>query len=487
MPQPFELDETIILCVLCGIERHNWINPYLDLHNVMVKARYGSKLRYMPAIDFKSSQEARNWACDRFLEMESADRLLMVDNDTLPLLPIEYQKEKESLSSVAQDQLVDLVTMARHDVDIVSALCPVITDEGYHLNAYFEDPNADEATWMAATWDRLSEAQETESGLLEVDAVGTGAIMLKRNVVEKMKRYTSASTFSFTKNPPFYDTYFLRNRNQRGETVQGEDLLFCYNWKGLHNGKVHVDTYMLIDHLHTLPYLRVPTLASRIAMFEGKVAPDEPGNDEEQHVTYMGHPVVMTNHQAKTYYDLLRVTQTPPVTGMSARPGLVHYLQETIKSFPSDMRVCVLEFGSGVSSLAMIEALANRTTKSAFASIDASAEHRARVNRCAATGRFTAEQVSYAFVDAETPELTAHLATQYHLLFIDGPDSTKNQYARQNTLPSVWKSLAPGCKIVIDDYNRASVKRLVGEWMDRYGIVGLEDAMDFATLHKPGE
>jgi hypothetical protein len=198
----------------------------------------------MPAIGFPSSQEARNWACDEFLKL-GADRLLMVDNDTIPLLPPQFNS-----SGTSQDQLVDLVMMARHDADIVSALCPVITNEGYHLNAYFKDLEADESTWRAVTYNRLSEAMETETGLLEVDAVGTGAIMIRREAIEKMKTKTSQTTFTAAKNPYFYDSYFTRNRNLRGETVEGEDLLFCANWKSLHGGKVHVATHTLVDHMH---------------------------------------------------------------------------------------------------------------------------------------------------------------------------------------------------------------------------------------------
>lgn len=132
---------------------------------------------------------ARNMIVHRFLGTDCT-HLMMIDDDIVP--PV--------------NALEQLLT---HDKDIVAAACPLIgPDSKRDLKITFNAFTVSEDETYTPIIDAI--------GLQEADAVGTGCIMIKRDVLENIES-------------PFITQY---NKNN-GLKTTGEDINFCKKAKGL--------------------------------------------------------------------------------------------------------------------------------------------------------------------------------------------------------------------------------------------------------------
>lgn len=128
---------------------------------------------------------ARNNIVKRFLSTDCT-HLMMIDDDIVP--PVDA-----------------LERLLFHNKEIVAAACPMIgPDKKGNLTISY---NA-----YAISDDKVKTPLIDASGLIEVDAVGTGCIMIKRDVLENM--YIVA---------PFLTRY----NETTGIKEMGEDIYFC--------------------------------------------------------------------------------------------------------------------------------------------------------------------------------------------------------------------------------------------------------------------
>lgn len=172
---------------------------YFELSLRLAKWNYQKDIRttvvYHPFLS--PVDHARNTIVKNFLET-NCTHLMMVDDD---IVPPEEAVEK----------------LLSHDKDIVAAACPLISPDKTgklvtSINAY----NLDED-------DMYSGVELT--GIQKVDAVGTGCIMIKRKVLERLKV------------PPFITEY-----TSNGIKYRGEDINFCYQ-----ASLIGYDTYVDFD------------------------------------------------------------------------------------------------------------------------------------------------------------------------------------------------------------------------------------------------
>jgi len=93
-------------------------------------------------------------------------------------------------------------------------------------------------------------AEEGEDGLQEVSKTGTGFMLVKRDVFEKLNAHPAVKPFANDIGLPkeldqhlktYYDTAVRENR------YYSEDWTFCENWRDL-GGKVWVDKRVLLKH-----------------------------------------------------------------------------------------------------------------------------------------------------------------------------------------------------------------------------------------------
>jgi len=134
----------------------------------------------------------RNCIVKRFLERKQYDYLMMIDSDIVP-----------------PANILDLIL---YDKDIISPVCFAYTKKSlFPLVLKQQRKKAPGSKYKAYE----SIRPDKWKGLLEVDAVGTGAIIIKREVLEKIPY-------------PFRNEY-----DKTGEKQIGLDINFCFRVKKL--------------------------------------------------------------------------------------------------------------------------------------------------------------------------------------------------------------------------------------------------------------
>ena len=156
---------------------------------------------------------ARNTLTAKFLDMPDATHLFFVDAD------IGWEPWH-------------LLVLLNRDVDVIGGLYPMKT--------------------MPIKWvvNGFEGAEEGPDGLQEVSKAGTGFLLMKKHVFEKMKSHPAVKQY---KNDigldPKYDqhlkTYF--DTAVRQNRYYSEDWTFCENWRDM-GGKIWVDKRVLLRH-----------------------------------------------------------------------------------------------------------------------------------------------------------------------------------------------------------------------------------------------
>ena len=132
-----------------------------------------------------------------------------------------------------------LLALLNHDKDVIGGLYPMKTiPVKWCVNGIPGAPDND------------------PNGLLEVTKTGTGFLLIKRAVFEKLKSHPAVRTFANDIGLPsdldqhmktYFDTAVRENR------YYSEDWTFCENWRDL-GGQVYVDKRVLLRHVGTYTF-----------------------------------------------------------------------------------------------------------------------------------------------------------------------------------------------------------------------------------------
>jgi hypothetical protein len=156
---------------------------------------------------------ARNTLTAKFLDMPDATHLFFVDAD------IGWEPWH-------------LLVLLNRDVDVIGGLYPMKT--------------------MPIKWvvNGFEGAEEGPDGLQEVSKAGTGFLLMKKHVFEKLNSHPAVKAY---KNDigldPKYDQYLKTyfDTAVRQQRYYSEDWTFCENWRDL-GGKIYVDKRVLLRH-----------------------------------------------------------------------------------------------------------------------------------------------------------------------------------------------------------------------------------------------
>ena len=156
---------------------------------------------------------ARNTLTAKFLDMPDATHLFFVDAD------IGWEPWH-------------LLVLLNRDVDVIGGLYPMKT--------------------MPIKWvvNGFEGAEEGPDGLQEVSKAGTGFLLMKKHVFEKLKSHPAVKQY---KNDigldPKYDQYLKTyfDTAVRQNRYYSEDWTFCENWRDL-GGRIWVDKRVLLRH-----------------------------------------------------------------------------------------------------------------------------------------------------------------------------------------------------------------------------------------------
>lgn len=129
----------------------------------------------------------------------------------------------------------DIARLMNHDVDVVAADYPR-RREPIKYNARFLECDG--------KWND----QITQDGLLEVQGVPTGFMLIRRSVIEKMvAAYPELEFIEDTVQPPI-KAHMLFGHLFGNNTLLSDDYSFCDRWREI-GGKVFVDTKITIGHI----------------------------------------------------------------------------------------------------------------------------------------------------------------------------------------------------------------------------------------------
>jgi hypothetical protein len=162
---------------------------------------------------------ARNTLCAKFLNTPDSTHLMFVDAD------IGFEPWH-------------ILAMLNHDKDVIGGLYPMKT--------------------LPVKWvvNGFPGAQEGADGLQEVSKTGTGFMLIKRHVFEKMNSHPAVKPFNNDIGLPaelnqYMKTYF--DTAVRENRYYSEDWTFCENWRDL-GGQVWVDKRVLLRHTGTFVF-----------------------------------------------------------------------------------------------------------------------------------------------------------------------------------------------------------------------------------------
>ena len=198
----------ILVCVLCGIERANWINPDLMMNVLEMQRDSRFEVNWFPIRDVRPWEAARNMSIHGARTIH-ADWLISFDNDNF-----------------VKGNPLDIIAEAGPDKHVVGLTCGVggQVDAGYHLF-----PNTD------------SYCGTTDGVFREVKHVGGPVLMISRAVWERIPQ-----------GPWFQFLYKPGNElhlTQPGEFIS-EDVWFCQLARR-HGFKVWTHTKILAGHYRT--------------------------------------------------------------------------------------------------------------------------------------------------------------------------------------------------------------------------------------------
>jgi len=196
---------------------------------------YGGMLTESTFMSYiKFANQARQLGVDWTLETMVNESLISRARNTLTAKFL-HQKESTHLHFIDADigwEPWHLLVLLNHDKDVAAGLYPMKT--------------------MPLKWvvNGFEGAEQGENGLQEVSKAGTGFLLTKRHVFEKMRSHPAVKPY---KNDigldPVYDQYLATyfDTAVRQNRYYSEDWTMCENWRDM-GGRIWVDRRILLRH-----------------------------------------------------------------------------------------------------------------------------------------------------------------------------------------------------------------------------------------------
>ena len=199
---------------------------------------YGGMLTESTFMSYiKWSNAARQLGLDWTMETMTNESLISRARNTLTAKFL-HNKDSTHLMFIDADigwEPWHLLVMLNRDVDVIGGLYPM---------------KSLPVKWCVNGFDGAEEGPE---GLQEVSKTGTGFMLIKRHVFEKLNAHPATKPFLNdiglpAELNPYMKTYF--DTAVRENRYYSEDWTFCENWRDL-GGKVWVDKRILLRHTGT--------------------------------------------------------------------------------------------------------------------------------------------------------------------------------------------------------------------------------------------
>jgi hypothetical protein len=236
-----------------GMNHGLYMKACLDLQGLCVQ--YGVKVKFSFLFNESLITRARNYLVDEFLNRSECTHMLFIDSD------ISFQPQ-------------DVIALLALDRDIVGGPYPKKAIKWKAVKKAFEkNPEIAESDLAKITGDFVfnpvkGTAQFTVSEPLDVLEIGTGFMMIKREVFEKMEEayptikykpdHVGQSNFDGTRYiHAYFDTVIDTADSITGggsDRYLSEDYMFCQMWRKL-GGQIWLCPWMRTSHIGTYHFV----------------------------------------------------------------------------------------------------------------------------------------------------------------------------------------------------------------------------------------
>ena len=194
---------------------------------------YGMRLSCAFMFNESLITRARNNLVSQFLESDNT-HLLFIDADQ-------------------QWRAIDIVAMVQADKDIIVGICPKKEINWHSVKQAALRDESDLSRFTGSFVVNLLHGAESKvvpvNEPFEIAAGGTGIMLIKREVFEKMKEITPIFRNDMAHMPggkPVY-RFFTESIDPESERLLSEDYHFCHQWRSI-GGKVHAAPWCKIGH-----------------------------------------------------------------------------------------------------------------------------------------------------------------------------------------------------------------------------------------------
>jgi len=225
-----------------GMNHGLYMKSCLDLQTVL--GQYGITAKFSFLFNESLITRARNYLVDEFLHRSDCTHMLFIDSD------INFNAQ-------------DVITLLALDYDVSGGPYPKKSIKwGNVKKAFAKDPEIEAGNLEKIIGDFVfnpvkGTAQFSVSEPLEVMEIGTGFMMIKREVFEKFEKaypnlrykpdHVGQAHFDGTR---YIHAYFDTVIDPKTQRYLSEDYMFCQWWRNI-GGKIHLCPWMRTSHIGT--------------------------------------------------------------------------------------------------------------------------------------------------------------------------------------------------------------------------------------------
>lgn len=248
-------DVTLIVCTPCygGVVTEGYAQAMFSLSGIA--SQYGISVGYATIANESLVTRARNELVNAFLLNTKATHMMFIDAD------IKFDPKSIVRMLLADQDVVvgayplktlnweSVVEKSRYDYSEFTAQDAAVEAAMYVINVHKPDPE------MVGKQVDV----QVKNGLLEVYDAGTGFMLMKRHVLEKMiENYPDTMYYSdkdMTEEQEKRKRYALFDTMiDSDKRYLSEDYTFCRRWQEL-GGKIHLDVNTTLSHIGTYTFV----------------------------------------------------------------------------------------------------------------------------------------------------------------------------------------------------------------------------------------
>lgn len=229
---------TIATPMYGGICHNSYQKSMFALMNLLTQKGY--RVNYSDLSNESLITRARNTLTEIFLRTGN-DYLLFIDADQ------GFNPE-------------GILKMIEEDVDLIGAAVPMKGINWDRVRVAAKNDEKDLSNFTAVynvniSNDQKQKLKENPAGIVEVDYIGTGIMLIKRDVFQKLKVSTPSYRSDQTNmagiqyGDTVYD-FWRTEIDPKSKRLLSEDYNFCNMWKNA-GGKIHLAPYVKVVHVGT--------------------------------------------------------------------------------------------------------------------------------------------------------------------------------------------------------------------------------------------